>query len=219
MYKPELIKEAKGLLTKEELDSITELDSAGIGFNYNYDTRSKITDKTCWFYPSIKNFNTILSLIKPNSKVLDIGCGSAIVGKYILDKIPNVKYKGIRKSMYKVDLFKYIPDGYIEEISSTKDTVETIRQFDYDTWLLFYPPYDKPMGYEVLEEFLENNNVKTLLFLGEIDGCVGDNRFKKSLGELIYDTPDNLDVEFYDIDCYSFIRDELIKITKRVKNV
>ena len=215
MYKPELIKEAKGLLTKEELDSITEFDPVGAGFKYKNEIRDKLTSKLCWFYPSIKNFNTILSLIKPGSKVLDIGCGSAIVGKYTLNTYRSVKYKGIRKNAYGVDMFKYIPNSYIENLTLTKDIKPILKNNNFNIWLLFYPPYDTPMGYEVLKEFLENNNVKTLLFLGEIDGCVGDDKFKSLLGELIYDTPNDLNVEFYDIDCYSFIRDELIKITKR----
>ena len=220
MYVPELIKEAKKLLTKDEINSISKFNPTGGGFNYKFNTRDKLTSKVCWFYPSVKNFNTILSLIEPNDKVLDIGCGSGIVGKYILDKYPNIKYKGVRKNVYGVDMFKYIPSGYIEELKLKDNIVKNLRKEEYNKWLLIYPPYDTSMGYDVLKEFLNNNSVDTLIFLGETDGCVGDDKFKELLGDIIYDTPDSLDVEFYNIDCYSFIRDELVKITKKgVKNV
>jgi len=220
MYKPELIEEAKNILTKDEINRITKFDDMGGGFSCNPDTRDKLTNKVCWFYPSTRNFDTILSLIKPDDKVLDIGCGSAIVGKYILSKYPNAKYKGVRKNVYGVDMFKYVPSGYIEELSLDDDVVKNLRKEEYNKWLLIYPPYGVPMAYDVLKEFLNNNSVDTLIFLGEIDGCVGDDKFKELLGDIIYDTPDSLDVKFYDVDCYSFIRDELIKITKKgVKNV
>jgi len=209
----ELIKEAKTVLTEDEIAK-TENEEISIGD----DIRNKLTNKVCWFYPSVDNFNTILSYVKNANKVLDVGCGSAIVGKYILDKYPNIEYKGIRLSMYKIDLFKYVPDHLIEEFSSKdKHKVnEILSTTDYDTWLLIYPPYNKPLAYEALTRFIDNPNAKTLIYVGEREGCTGDDSFNSLLDKITYEGYDNLIAEENFLDTYKGMYDVIIKITKGV---
>ena len=199
----DLIKEAKELINKNP-KNMEEL----------WNIRNILTSKLCWFLPTVSNINTILYAIKDSNNILDIGCGTGIVGKYIADKYPDKSYLGIRKSMYDCDYNTYYP----EQVKNIKGDELNIYlgSHKFDTWLLIWPPYKRPLAKEVFKAFLKNNYVKNLLYIGELEGANGDEEFYELLDEWIYSTPSNLKYIHYDFKSYAGIHDVCIKFSKQI---
>ena len=199
----DLIKEAKGLLNKNPKNT-EEL----------WEVRIFLTSKLCWFLPVESNINTILHAIKDSNHILEIGCGTGIVGKYIVGKYPDKSYLGIRKSMYDCDYNTYYP-RQVKNIRDN-DLYIYLNNPKFDTWLLIWPPYMRPLAKEVFKSFLKNNHVKNLLYIGELEGANGDNEFYNILDDWIYSTPSNLKLNHYDFKSYPGIHDICIKFSKQI---
>jgi hypothetical protein len=63
---------------------------------------------------------------------------------------------------------------FIKDFEEMKDS----ELEKYDTFLCIWPPYNKPLAYNVFKKFLELNNVKTFIYIGEgYGGCTADDDF------------------------------------------
>ena len=176
-----------------------------------FSIRERLVKNLTWIYPSVKNFELIAKNILPYKKVLDIGCGSGILGKYLEDHYPDIYYKGIRTKKYDVDDVRYHIN--IENIDYT-DFLFWENKEDFDTWVMSWPPYNDGMAMGVLETFYQNQDVKRLLYIGELDGCNGDEEFNSELTCLLCDKREGYKVKEIEIDSYSTIRDNLFVIDK-----
>ena len=203
----DLIKEADDLLTENEKFLLAT----------DYETRRKLTDSVCWFLPSVKNINLILDQIEDKSKVIDIGCGSGILGKYILANKKDVIYNGVRKQdEYDVDDIFFVDENLVTNLDKNKKIKDFLKVRKDDTWIMSWPPYKNDMAYQVLKAFYKNPNVKKLIYIGEIGGCNGDEDFYDELSDLIYDGKDGYIVEEHaEFDTYAGLHDYLVVVRKK----
>lgn len=120
--------------------------------------------------PSKENLDHIITQLRNvgSNKILDVGCGSGYWSKLINDNGFDVT--GIRQDQYGVDNLTLYDNIKNVEFSSLSD--EELNQ--YDTILLFWPNYDNPFGYQVFKKYLELDNIKNLIYIGEVFGCTGD---------------------------------------------
>jgi len=185
--KETLIPEALEVLKANNLESL--INKAHTTFNI-LETRHVITNNLSWFLPTYNNFNILLEHLESSNSILDVGCGTAITGKYILKTYPNKPYLGIRaKSMYDMDEIIYIDKIYIKEVNQNHIY---LSPYNHDTILLIWPPYGRPLAYEVLKEFIRKPIRRKLIYVGELDnGCNGDVKFNELLDTLLYETKDN----------------------------
>jgi len=207
------IPEVYEILTPEEVKILEESDKNSIcSTNYGiFSLREKLVKKLTWIYPSVRNFELITKNILPYKKVLDIGCGSGILGKYLEDRYPGIYYKGIRVNRYDVDDIKY--HNNIEDIDYT-DFLFWENKEDFDVWVMSWPPYNDGMAIGVLEMFYQDPNAKRLLYIGELDGCNGDEKFNSELAYLLFNKRKGYKIKEIEIDSYSAIRDDLFVIDK-----
>lgn len=176
--------------------------------------RNEITHNLCWFLPTEDNFDLILKSIERSNSILDIGCGTGIVGKYITNKYPSKKYRGIRIKKYDCDYITHCNPAYITDLMIESKLTDFLNSNKYDSWLLIWPPYATPLAENVLTKFLEHPSVKKLIYIGELEGCNGDVDFQNHLDSILFDIPHDLNVETEVIDTYPSIRDFLVSITK-----
>ena len=211
----QFISEVYEILNNKELKVLEENNNQyGLCVEPNiYEVRSKLTDSLTWIYPSVDNFKTIIKNINPNSNVLDIGCGSGILGKYLKEQYPNINYKGIRTNSYSVDDVKYCDN--VENVGYTEFLFCKPESSEYDTWVLCWPPYDTDMAINILELFYTTDAAKKLIYIGELDGCNGDDRFKAELSHLLFEKRSGMNIEEILIDSYPGIRDDIFVITKQ----
>jgi len=178
--------------------------------------RPLITEKLSWFLPTKDNFNILLNHLKDSASILDVGCGTAITGKYILRRYPNTPYLGIRAtSMYGLDTIAYIDNSYIKEVNKYH---MYLSPYNHDTLLLIWPPYATPLAYITLKDFITNPIRKKLIYVGELDnGCNGDIKFNELMETLLYETDNSkykITIE-EDWDRFPGLNDVLIVIEKK----
>jgi hypothetical protein len=63
-------------------------------------------------------------------------------------------------------------------------SVEMIDRYPDRTLLLVWPPYNEPFAFEALIKHLQTNPDKPFVFVGEWEGCCGDQAFNDALREL-----------------------------------
>ena len=183
---------------------------------YSYDSRSKIVHNLCWFLPSQKNYNTLKKIAK-NHSILDVGCGSGITGKYILETAN--EYHGVRTSTYSVDKKNFIDNDLITDISNLEQLKNILQNSKDDIWLLIWPPFDNELASITFKYFLRNKSVKKLIYIGEFNGCTGDEEFCDTMDSIhLNKHPDIDECNLHSWDTYHGIHDHCFEIIKKEKN-
>jgi hypothetical protein len=115
--------------------------------------------------------------------VLEVGAGTGLVAKYL----NAVGIKIIATDNYSWYTFK---DNWKPFFDVKKlDFKEAIRKYRADYLLLCWPPYDDPFAREAAELFTKLNPSGTIIYIGEIDGCTGDEDFREgaTVLDFLYD--------------------------------
>ena len=165
--------------------------------------------------PSKENFDTLKELTADHS-VLDIGCGSGIIGKYILDSVSS--YRGIRTTGYSVDKESYIDNDMIIEICDTDKLKNFLQKSCEPVWMLSWLPYDSDMATVVFNQFLANQNINKLIYIGELDGCTGDEEFSEIMDTVYSNKHPDVQCTVHPWDRYPVIRDHCFEIIKKEKS-
>ena len=197
------------------MNLITEAENiVGKRNHLTFQVRRDLTHRLCWFLPSQENFDTLKKLTADHS-VLDIGCGSGIVGKYILETARS--YRGIRATVYKVDSESYVDNDLITEISNADELKIFLQNSCETVWLLSWPPYNTDMATVVFNQFIANQNANKLIYIGELDGCTGDEEFSEIMDTVYSNKHPDVRCTVHPWDSYLTIHDCCFEIIKKEK--
>ena len=224
----DVIAEAKEIDLEAELRKLYPYMDSGekiLGDNiadyvYRNYSRDVFIRNLTWMYPSVTNFELILDRLRCSKNILDVGCGSGIFGKYILNA--NKNYAGVKlKSKFHVDDKSYVDKSHIVELEPNEtdpDGINILKGYltnaKEDTWLLIWPPYQTDLALVTLEIFKSNPNVKMLIYVGELYGCTGTDESSDVIDEMTEDKV-NFESKYFRIDTYDTTHDRLIEIIKK----
>jgi hypothetical protein len=143
---------------------------------YEYVARHTLTKKYAWAIPC----ESALLALAELSPIIEIGCGADYWG-WLLRK------RGVDIKMF---------DSAVPRRSQTdnkwcgEETWTRVEQgnhldiVDDHTLFLCWPPYDDSMAFDCLSRF----GGKTLVYVGEHDGCTADARFRDKVEEELIET-------------------------------
>ena len=170
----------------------------------DYETRSDINEWS-WVAPTSNNHRVIKEIVGgvDADRILDIGCGSG----YWSLVLENAGYsvKGINNNSFDMDANHVDNFDELCESKSFYDLTDA-ELSRFDTWLLFWPPYDSELASDVLDAFNRLESSKTLIYIGEIYGCNATDDFCDEIIEM-----DGREIV---IDNFNSIYDTMIVVRK-----
>lgn len=179
----------------------------GIAVSVNlssFDDRNDINEWS-WVAPTPNNHSVIKEVVGKveAGNILDIGCGSG----YWSLALSNAGYsvKGINDGSFDMDA------NHVEDFDRFCETKSFYDMSDaeleeFDTWLLFWPPYCSELASDVLDAFNRLESAKTLIYIGEIYGCTATDDFCDEIIEM--------NGEEIDLDTFEGIHDSMIVVRK-----
>lgn len=152
--------------------------------------RNHINIKFAWNCYSYEAMKKIISFIK-SDKVLEICAGKALWSA----------------CMRKAGVTMYVTDNKPSDKTFTDvekmDGVKAIETYNTNILMMSWPPYDKSIAYDALIKFKGNK----LIYMGEYDGCTGDEQFHKLLEK-------EWDVKYISIPVYYGLYDAIYLCTR-----
>ena len=170
----------------------------------DFEERSDINEWS-WVAPTSNNHRVIKEVIceVEAGNILDIGCGSGYWTSVIHNAGHNIK--GINNGSFDMDANHVDNFDELCESKSFYDLTDAELE-EFDTWILFWPPYNSELAEDVLGAFNRLESVKTLIYIGEIYGCNATDDFCDDIIEM-----DGRDVV---IDNFDGIHDTMIVVRK-----
>jgi hypothetical protein len=155
----------------------------------------KLKDFSSWFYfhimrskfgyvtPTLKWARSLKKVIGKKT-VLEVGAGTGLIAKYFHE----VGIKIIATDNYSWYTFQeksWKPFFDVKKL----DFKDAIRKYRADYLLLCWPPYNDPFAREAAELFTKLNPSGSIIYIGEIDGCTGDEDFREgaTVLDFLYD--------------------------------
>jgi hypothetical protein len=130
--------------------------------------------------PTLKWSRELKKIIGKDT-VLEVGAGTGLVAKYLNE----VGIKIIPTDDFSWHYFEgcnWKPFFDVKKL----DFRDAIRKYRADYLLLCWPPYSDPMAKEAAELFTKLNPSGSIIYIGEYDGCTGDEDFRRGIIILDY---------------------------------
>ena len=196
-------------MKKESFPELLSYEYAKGFLSKGFRFREYITKNYSWGLLFEEDLKAIQNF--PHSKILDIGAGSGYLS-YLLQKYTD-------KQVQAIDLYPTHPESWkikpkyfpVHRYRSKEALLAHIKSADPETTLFFlsWPPYDTPAAYEIFQAIPTKAKTQTtILYLGELAGANGDDKFEDLLFTL---NPKPLNKNR---PTWEYLHDDLYLITK-----